>query len=71
MPRPFRGWPAVAVTGAHAKLPWLKHIAVHAQAHRTAGLTPFGARGDEDLMQAFRFGLLLDDFRARHDEHAH
>ena len=46
-------------------------VAVHAEAHRAAGLAPLGARVDEDLGQALGLGCLLDLLRAGHDQRAH
>ncbi len=45
--------------------PGRDHVAVHAETHRATRLAPFGAGGCEDLVQAFRFGLLLDRTASR------
>ena len=47
----------VAVGRRRATLARRELIGVHAEAHRAAGLPPFGTRGGEDLAQAFGFGL--------------
>src|ERR1035437_5932258 len=58
----------VSVRGADAVLAGLKLVAVHGDAHRAAGLTPFGAGRAEDLVEALALGLLLDLLAAGHDE---
>src|SRR5262245_65921493 len=44
-----------------------RHIAVHPDAHRTAGVAPLEARVDEDSIESLRLGRALDQPRARHD----
>src|SRR5262249_55991714 len=39
----------------------------HGEAHGAAGLAPFEARFEEDLVEPFRLGLLLHQAGARHD----
>lgn len=45
----------------------LQPVVVHRQAHGAAGLAPVEARFLEDLVQAFRFRLFLDEAGARND----
>src|SRR6187399_1096523 len=60
----------VAVRGRGATLARAKLIGVHAEAHRAAWLAPVEARFLEDLVEAFGFGLLLHQPRARNDHGA-
>ncbi|KAI3480557.1 hypothetical protein L1887_57276 [Cichorium endivia] len=59
----------VAVRGGGAALAGRQLVRVHAQAHGAARLAPVEAGGLEDLVEALRLGLLLDQSRAGH-EHA-
>ena len=61
----------VAVAGRRAALARSELVGIHGEAHRAAGLAPVEAGLDEDLVEAFRIGLLLDESGARHDERAH
>src|SRR3981189_2093494 len=49
----------IAVRGRGAALARLELVRVHGEAHGATGLAPFEAGGDEDLVETFRFGLLL------------
>src|SRR6202035_868791 len=49
----------VAVRGRGAALAGIELVGVHGEAHRAAGLTPFEAGLDEDLVDAFGFGPLF------------
>ena len=42
-------------------------LAVGGEAHRAAGLAPFEAGVDEELVEPLGLGLALDGLRARHD----
>src|SRR5882724_6654411 len=55
----------VAVAGADAVRALAHEVAVHAEAHRAAGLAPVGAGLGEHAVEAFGFGLALDLLRAR------
>src|SRR5471032_1474283 len=55
----------IAVRGRGDALPWHAHVAVDGDAHRASGLAPFEAGIDEDLVEPFLLGLLLDQARAR------
>ena len=57
----------IAVRGGGAALAGLQLVRVHGEAHRAARLTPQKAGLEENLVQAFRFRLLLHEARARHD----
>src|SRR5690606_32975168 len=46
----------IAIAGADTQLAARHRVAVHAEAHRASGLTPFGARCFEHVMQAQRLG---------------
>src|SRR5690606_21151720 len=46
----------------------LQVIAVHPEAHRTAGLSPFESGLDENTVQAFRLRLSLDQAGSRDDQ---
>src|SRR4029077_2529069 len=61
----------VAVAGADGVLPGLELVAVHGDAHRAAGLTPFRTGRLEDLRQALALGLALHLVRTRYDHQAH
>src|SRR5664280_760599 len=60
----------VAVRGADAVLPGFELVAVHGDAHRTAGLAPLGAGSLEDFAEAFALGLSLHLLRSRDDQDA-
>src|SRR6266446_10706978 len=57
----------IAIRGRGAALFGFQLVGVHRKAHRAARLAPFEAGLDEDLVEAFGFGLLLHDARARYD----
>src|ERR1700733_14579373 len=57
----------IAVRGRSAALAWAKLVRIHRQAHRAARLAPFEAGGEEDLVEALRLGLRLDQPRPGHD----
>src|SRR5690606_31416065 len=61
----------VAVARAHGELAGRHDVAVHADAHRAAGLPPLPARRADDLVETFRFGFALRLIRSGHDEQAH
>src|SRR5258705_5449230 len=61
----------VAVAGGNPQLAGTKRIAIHRDAHRAAGLPPFGARLDENAVEPLAFGLTLHLLESRHDETAH
>ena len=46
----------------------LELVRVHGQAHGTAGVAPFEARGLEDLVQPFLLGLGLDRLGPGYDK---
>src|SRR4051812_28429430 len=50
----------VAVRGAGTALTGQQEVGVHAQAHRAARVAPLEAGGGEHLVEAFGFGLSLD-----------
>ena len=50
----------IAVRGRGAALARIELVGIHRKAHRAAGLAPFEAGFDEDLVEAFGFGLLFD-----------
>src|ERR1700685_1279146 len=50
----------VAVRGRGATLAGIELVGLHGEAHRAAGLAPLKAGFDEDLVEAFGFGLLFD-----------
>src|SRR5215204_5851101 len=56
----------VAVRGAGTALAGQQEVRVHAQAHRATRIAPFEAGGGEDFVEAFCFGLGLDQARAGH-----
>src|SRR5690348_14574687 len=58
----------IAVGRRGAALARLELVGVHREAHRATRLAPFEAGFDEDLVETFFLGLLLDESRARHDE---
>src|SRR6188768_263212 len=58
----------VAVGGADRVLAGRELIAVHGDAHRAAGFTPFGACVGEDAVEAFGLGLAFHFLRARDDQ---
>ena len=60
----------VAVGGRRASLARLELVWVHAQTHRTAGLTPLGTSGAEDLVETLLGGLHAHPGRAGDDEEA-
>src|SRR6478752_3500558 len=57
----------IAVRGRGGALAGLELVGVHAQAHRAAGLAPFEAGGEEDLVETFFLGLLLHQAGAGDD----
>src|SRR6185295_18858160 len=59
----------VAIRGRGTTLAGLQLVRIHAQTHGAAGLAPFEAGGDENLVEAFLFGLDLHEAGAR-DDHA-
>ena len=59
----------VAVRGRDRVLAGRQLVAVHGDAHRAAGLAPFGAGRPEDVGEALVLGLLLHLLAARHDHH--
>src|SRR6185295_9364087 len=61
----------IAIARAHAVLPGRDQVAVHAEAHRTAGFAPLGPGVDEHLSDSAPLGLELDLLRSRDDERAH
>src|SRR3954468_22511474 len=61
----------VAVAGADRVLAGLDLIAVHGDAHRATGLTPLGARVQEDPIQPLGLGLLLHALRPWDDHGPH
>src|ERR1700680_303872 len=50
----------VAVRGRGATLAGIELVGIHGEAHRAAGLAPLEAGLDENLVEAFGFGLLFD-----------
>ena len=60
----------IAVRGRRAALARLQLVGVHAEAHRAAGLAPVEAGVDEDLVEPFRFRLLLHEAGAGDDHRA-
>src|SRR5262245_6379706 len=69
MRAPFVALPPleIAVRGRGATLLRLQLVGIHREAHGAARLAPVEAGLDEDLVEAFRLGLLLHQARARHD----
>src|SRR6185437_11977502 len=61
----------VAVRGRSDALSRDADVAIDADAHGASGLAPFEAGLAEDLVQAFRLGLLLDQARARDNPGRH
>ena len=61
----------IAVGRRGAALAGGQRVAVRAEAHRTAGVTPFESRVDEDLRQTLGLGLGLDDARAGNNPCGH
>src|SRR6266481_3389194 len=57
----------IAVRGRGAALARFQAIGVHRKTHGAARLAPFEARGGENLVGPFGFGLLLHEARARYD----
>ena len=55
----------VAVARADGQLAARHRVAVHADAHRAAGLAPLAAGRAHDLVEAFGFGLALDVLASR------
>src|SRR5271170_1822787 len=60
----------IAVAGGGAALAGLENVGVHAEAHGAAGLAPLEASLDENLVEAFLFGLRLDVMRTGNDHGA-
>src|SRR5690242_1288970 len=57
----------VAVRGGGHALALARGLAVHAHAHRAAGLAPLEARVAEDPIETLALGGVLHQARARHD----
>src|SRR5262249_42221222 len=57
----------ITVRGRGAALARRELVGIHGEAHGAAGLTPFEARFEEDLVEPFRLGLLFHQAGARHD----
>src|SRR3984957_13330008 len=55
----------IAVRGRGAAFAGIELVGIHREAHRAAGLAPLEAGFDEDLVEAFGFGLLFYPARAR------
>ena len=51
--------------------PGLQLVGVHARHIEQPGFAPFEPGVQEDSVEAFCFGLVLDQARARHDQRAH
>jgi hypothetical protein len=58
----------VAVAGAGAALTGFQAVCIHGQAHAATRFAPLKACRHENLVQAFAFGLFLDQPRARHHQ---
>ena len=65
-PRPWRP-SKLRLEVRGAALARLQPVVVHGEAHRAAGLAPFEAGVEEDVVEALGLGLRLDH-RARHDQ---
>src|SRR5450432_4214733 len=50
----------VTIRGAGAAFMRREHVGIHANAHTAAGIPPFESGVDEDFVQAFLLGLILD-----------
>src|SRR3546814_15531786 len=61
----------VAIAGRDRELPRADQIAVHGDAHGTAGHAPLGAGRAHDRVDAFVFGLAPDLFGTGNDQHAY
>src|SRR6185312_15320857 len=61
----------IAVRGRGAALARLQFVVVHGEAHGTARLAPFETGFEQDLVEPFFLGLVLDQARARHRHGAH
>ena len=57
----------IAVGRRGAAFAGREFIRIHRKAHRAAGFAPLKSRGKENRIQPLRFGLFLDEPRARHD----
>src|SRR5262245_10108734 len=60
----------IAVRGRGAALAWLESVGVHRKAHGAAGLAPFEAGLEEDVVQTLGLRLLFDKAGARYDHRA-
>src|SRR5690606_7141182 len=61
----------IAVGGRDGQLAGRDEISVHGDAHGAAGDAPFGAGGDEDLVQTFGLGVAAHGLGAGDDQHPH
>ncbi len=57
----------ISVAGRGASLTGFQFVRIHCQAHAAARFAPFETGFDEDFIQSFFLGLLLDQSAPRHD----